>query len=84
MWRSKSGHFVQIWRPFSPDQWPKYVEVEGRSVATTTSNPRWVNTGRELDLKRARRFAKAYKRAGFKTRILFRGNDGKEKVIWER
>jgi hypothetical protein len=85
---SRTGHFVQIWRP-PHDAFPEKVVVEGRSWLTTV-NPEvharyggWSNVSRELPFRRARRFAKAYARAGFPARVLFRGNDGKSDVVLE-
>lgn len=77
---SRTGHFVQIWRTTAPYGTHVYVEVEGRTVAMSV-NPDsywagWVHASRELPLKRATFYAKAYKRAGIKSRVIFQGHDG--------
>lgn len=71
----RSGHIVQIWRPVGDRRTVQFVDVEGRSVATTVSREwfdqwEWTSMSRELDLRRAKRFAKAYARAGFPTRVI--------------
>lgn len=85
---TRTGHFVQIWRP-PHDGFPKKVEVAGRSWLTTV-NPEvhvryegWSNVSRELPFRRARRFAKAYARAGFPTRVVLENNNGSNDVVLE-
>jgi len=79
----KTGHFVQIWRPIRKDEiWPSYIEVEGRKWATTIGRGQyaladgWTGVSRELDLRRAKQFAKAYAKAGFPSRIKKIDGDG--------
>jgi hypothetical protein len=90
--KTRTGHFVHIWRPrFEGSRYdmPKYVEVGGRGLATTIDpelferTGGWVAVSRELPLRRARRFAKMYARTGFKTRVVFRGNGGEREVVLE-
>ena len=85
-----SGHFVQIWRPvFAGSRYdmPDFVEVAGRTVERTISQYRydtaegWTGVSRELPLREARRFARAYSQAGFPARVLFLGNGGEHKIV---
>lgn len=68
---------------------PNYTRVEGRPIAiTVTGYPSyapdgWFYVSRELSRKDAVRFAKAYRRAGFPSRVLFCGNDGKSRITDE-
>lgn len=88
---SRTGHFVQIWRPIvSHGREPEYVVVEGRTVAKSVRarNPYWDRHGwafasRELPKNRATLYAKAYRRAGIRSRVVFRGNDMVVKIIKE-
>jgi hypothetical protein len=67
---------------------PNYVEVYGRTISrTVTSHPFWAadgwyNASRELPRKRAVKFAKAYRKAGLPSRVIFRGHNG-EKITDE-
>lgn len=67
-------------------QHPNYVEVEGRITSrTVTSYPEYAKDGwfymsRELSRDDAIRYAKAYKRAGFASRVIFKGNGGEWNV----
>ena len=54
---------------------PSRVNPSSDPVATTVSREwfdqwEWTSMSRELDLRRAKRFAKAYARAGFPTRVI--------------
>jgi len=86
------GHFVQIWRPtHGPDVWPKRVNVEGRVVATSIARDSyiakaaegWSFVSRELPLRRAKFFAKAYSRAGFPARIVKVDGNG-ERIVYSK
>lgn len=83
---TRTGHFVQIHRDVIPHgRKQEYIEVEGRKHARWADSPverwrtpsnGWRNVSRELDFRRARFYAKAYKRAGFTTRIILRDARG--------
>jgi hypothetical protein len=66
---------------------PNYARVEGRTIERTVNAyppyapDGWFYVSRELDLKRAKFYAKAYRRAGFKTRIVLMENSGKTTVV---
>lgn len=86
----RAGHFVQVFKPLGPERGRHgYVDIAGRVTSlTVTEYPAHVRDGwffmsRELSRKDAVRFAKEYKRAGFNTRVLFKGNDGKTVIVDE-
>ena len=82
---SRTGHFVQVHRETGPAP-HEYVTVLGRSVARTVGHhptyfeDGWYPVSRELDRKSAVKYAKAYKRNGFPSRVVFRGNAGEEYI----
>src|SRR5690349_404749 len=91
IWRPLGARTYAMPKPKRPN-WrtvdhPNYVEVEGRVIQRTVAEypyyalDGWFYVSRELDKRRAKFYAKAYKRAGFKTRILFVGNDGSKRVV---
>jgi hypothetical protein len=65
------------------------VDVAGRTVGRTVSpglfrlNNGWTVMSRELPFRRARRFAKAYARAGFPTRVVLENNNGSSEIVLE-
>ena len=79
---SHTGHFVSIWRPVTPHNQvsPEFVPVAGRMVSTTINQWRfdrqdgWAPVSREMPLRRAKKFARAYRQAGFPTRVYFDGH----------
>jgi len=83
----RSGHLVQISRPVGDWTVNKLVEVEGRQVSTHASPSfvkaygSWTAMSRELPLRDAKRYAKAYARAGFKTRVILVMNSGQTRVV---
>lgn len=87
----RSGHFVQIFKPLGPRGvvHSNYIEVEGRVTSRTVPEypfyapDGWFGMSRELSRKDAVRYAKAYRRAGFHSRVLFIGNNGLSAVIDE-
>ncbi len=84
-----TGHFVQVFKELGPYGYHKYVTVEGRSTAMTVSvypggpDEGWFFISRELPRKKAVKYAKAYRNAGLRSRVVFRGNDGKQVVTDE-
>jgi hypothetical protein len=68
---------------------PNYVEVEGRATSrTVTEWPYWAEDGwfyisRELPRKRAVKFARAYRNAGFASRVVFKGHTD-ERVVTDQ
>lgn len=68
---------------------PNYARVEGRTTSRTVPEypfyapDGWFGMSRELSRKDAVRYAKAYRRAGFHSRVLFIGNNGLSAVIDE-
>ncbi len=66
--------------PHDSRRHPNYVTVEGRTTtrsATSLFEAGWQYMSRELPRKRAIKFAKAYRNAGFRSRVVLRTNDGK-------
>jgi hypothetical protein len=61
---------------------PNYVEVEGRTTSRTVPEypgyawDGWFYMSRELPRRQAVKFARAYRRAGFDSRVILRRNDG--------
>ena len=66
---------------------PNYVKDEGRTIQRTVSEypysapDGWFYVSRELDKRRAKRYAKANRRAGFKVRVVLMENSGKATVV---
>lgn len=80
MTSTRTGHFVQIFIPLGSYSDRKWVEVEGRKWPThyirypELNSDGWFYTSRELNRKDAVKYARAYRKAGFSARVLFRGN----------
>ncbi len=85
----RSGHIVQIWRPVKPSVATHFVEVEGWTISTTVSqsfydvvtDQGWASAGREQPLRDAKFYAKAYARAGIKSRVILQMNSGRRCVV---
>lgn len=85
---SHTGHFVSIWRPVGDAFIGQYVEVAGRTISTHINQAwsdrydGWTGMSRELSFRDAKRFAREYSRAGFKVRVVYRGQ-GNSRVVFE-
>lgn len=81
---TRKGFFVQVWKPSVPRAFgrPDYVTVAGRSTSRgLVGASRWTGVSRELSRRKAIRFAREYNRAGFITRVVFRGFDRETVVV---
>ncbi len=89
---SRTGHFVQIWKALGhPYIDVDYVDVDysrWKIARTVSSYPiyaqdGWFGMSRELSRRDAIKYARAYRRAGFPSRVIFRGNSGERKITDE-
>lgn len=76
---------MQVHRPkHDPSKKREYVTVLGRSISTTANNKweswwdqtGWIYVSRELPRRKAKVIAKAYRNAGFNSRVLLRDARG--------
>ncbi len=75
---ARDWHHPKPLGPKDHRQHPNYVTVEGRTTSRTVTgyppfHDGWFTMSRELPRRKAIKYAKAYRNAGFNSRVTFQG-----------